>query len=93
MPEADSKVSRGFRSADGEVTLIAMGMVNPFDDLTSFRKDLLAQPQNSGVTYKPKGDGWFVLSGYRGNYIYYEKYVFSEDEMLVQAFVIEYDKA
>ncbi len=93
MPEADSKVSRGFRSADSEVTLIAMGMVNPFDDLTRFRKDLLAQPQNSGITYKPKGDGWFVLSGYRGNSIYYEKYVFSEDEMLVQAFVIEYDKA
>lgn len=93
MPESDSRISRGFSSADGAVTLIVGRSLNLYDDLDSFRNDQLTQARNAGVTYKPKGDGWFVLSGYRGTNIYYEKYVFSDDLMLVQEFVIEYDQA
>ncbi|NIZ61248.1 hypothetical protein DL239_09700 [Sedimentitalea sp. CY04] len=92
MPEADSKISRGFRSADGAAMLVVSRSLNMFDDLDSFRADQLAQKRNARVTYKPKGDGWFVLSGYRGNKIYYEKYVFSKDQLLIQEFVIEYDQ-
>jgi hypothetical protein len=29
------------------------------------------------ITYQPRGRSWFVLSGYRGDQIYYEKVMFS----------------
>ena len=28
------------------------------------------------MTYRPRGRSWFVLSGYRGDTIYYEKVMF-----------------
>ena len=44
----------------------------------SFKQWLIA---NAGgydeVTYHPRGRSWFVLSGYRGDQIYYEKVMFS----------------
>ena len=43
-----------------------------------FKRWLLA---NAGgydeLTYRPRGRSWFVLSGYRGHDIYYEKVMFS----------------
>jgi hypothetical protein len=29
------------------------------------------------ITHQPRGRSWFVLSGYRGDQIYYEKAIFS----------------
>ena len=92
MPEADSKISRGFQNADRTVTLVALSSVNLFDDAASYRTYLMDQPNYKDVTYKPSGSGWFVLSGYRGDNIFYEKYVFSDDRLLFQGFIIEYDK-
>jgi len=42
------------------------------------------------TTYRPKGRSWFVLSGYRGDSIYYEKVMFSCGGSLVNVFAITY---
>jgi hypothetical protein len=42
------------------------------------------------VTYRPSGRSWFVLSGYRGDQIYYEKVMFSCGRRIVNVFAISY---
>ena len=56
-----------------------------------FKRWLLA---NAGgydeLTYRPRGRSWFVLSGYRGNNIYYEKVMFSCAGGVVNVLAITY---
>ena len=42
------------------------------------------------LTYRPRGRSWFVLSGYRGNDIYYEKVMFSCGGQVVNVMAISY---
>jgi hypothetical protein len=42
------------------------------------------------LTYRPRGRSWFVMSGYRGDSIYYEKVMFSCRAVLVNVFAISY---
>jgi hypothetical protein len=56
-----------------------------------FKRWLLA---NTGgydeMTYVPRGRTWFVISGYRGDDIYYEKVMFSCGGGVVNVFAISY---
>jgi hypothetical protein len=45
------------------------------------------------ITYQPHGRSWFVLSGHRGDQIYYEKTIFSCSERVVNVFAIAYPEA
>jgi hypothetical protein len=45
------------------------------------------------TTYRPKGRSWFVLSGYRGDSIYYEKVMFSCSGGFVTVLAITYPVA
>ncbi|ODA68854.1 hypothetical protein A7A08_00688 [Methyloligella halotolerans] len=45
------------------------------------------------LTYEPKGKSWFVVSGYKGDLIYYEKVMFSCGNRLVSIFAIAYPKS
>ncbi len=45
------------------------------------------------MTYVPRGRSWFVISGYRGNDIYYEKVMFSCAGSVVNVFAITYPKS
>jgi hypothetical protein len=58
-----------------------------------FKRWLLA---NTGgydeMTYVPRGRSWFVISGYRGDDIYYEKVMFSCSGGVVNVFAITYPK-
>ena len=42
------------------------------------------------ITYQPGGRSWFVLSGYRGDQIYYEKVMFSCGGRIVNILAIAY---
>ncbi len=90
LPLTDNNAARGFRSADGAAELVAYGGPNDFGDIPRYRKFILSLGRHQEVTYDPVGEDWFVLSGYRANRIYYEKYVFSEDREMVHAFALEY---
>jgi hypothetical protein len=41
-------------------------------------------------TYVPRGRSWFVISGYRGTNIYYERVMFSYSGRVVNVFAITY---
>jgi hypothetical protein len=45
------------------------------------------------ITYQPRGRSWFVLSGYRGDQIYYEKVMFSCEGRIVNILAIAYPTA
>jgi hypothetical protein len=45
------------------------------------------------ITYQPHGRSWFVLSGYRGDQIYYEKVMFSCGNRMVNILAIAYPVA
>jgi hypothetical protein len=42
------------------------------------------------LTYRPRGRSWFVMSGYRGQSIYYEKVMFSCGGQLVNVLAVTY---
>lgn len=42
------------------------------------------------ITYRPRGRSWFVMSGYRGDSIYYEKVMFSCGGQLVNVLALTY---
>jgi hypothetical protein len=45
------------------------------------------------VTYRPGGRSWFVLSGYRGEQIYYEKVMFSCGGRVANVYAMSYPTA
>jgi hypothetical protein len=45
------------------------------------------------VTYEPRGRSWFVVSGYRGDQIYYEKVIFSCGGRIVNILAAAYPEA
>jgi hypothetical protein len=58
---------------------------------TKFKQWLIS---NAGgydeLTYRPRGRNWFVMSGYRGDDIYYEKVMFSCSGKIVNVLAITY---
>lgn len=56
-----------------------------------FKQWLVANTEGyDEVTYRPRGRTWFVLSGYRGDNIYYEKVMFSCGGDVVNVFAMAY---
>jgi hypothetical protein len=81
-----------FASASSEAKFLVGGWNNAKGQSPEAFKTWLIQ--NVGgyddTTYRPKGRSWFVLSGYRGNTIYYEKVMFSCGGNVVNIFAITY---
>ena len=59
--------------------------------MASLKRRLVGADGYTDVTYSPSGSNWLVLSGYRGNNIFYEKYVFRDDT--VHGFGVEFPAA
>ena len=80
-----------FASEDSGVKFLAGGWDNRGQSPTSLKRWMI---ENVGgydeLTYRPRGRSWFVLSGYRGDSIYYEKVMFSCRDRLVNVFAITY---
>lgn len=56
-----------------------------------FRRHLLGtDARYDNLTYGPRGRDWFVLSGYDGDNIYYEKVMFSCGRSVTSVFLISY---
>jgi hypothetical protein len=91
--EGDGKPSfHYFASKSSDAKFLVGGWNNSKDQSPSeFKKWLI---ENVGgyddLTYRPRGRSWFVLSGYRGDSIYYEKVMFSCGGSLVNVFAITY---
>lgn len=82
---------REFVSRDGEARFgIYAGQQS--ETLKDMRKRFLSDPDYGRVTYKPKSKSWFVLSGYRGENVFYEKYILHRSGVL-HAFALEFPNA
>ena len=56
----------------------------------SLKRRLIGTEGYEDVTYSPSGRSWLVISGYRGDNIFYEKYFFRGD--LVHGFGMEFPR-
>lgn len=82
---------QSFLSADGRARMAIGAWDNEGNESPAVYRDrLLADPNHPNITYHPKGRSWFVVSGYRGDNIYYEKVMYSCGWRVVNAFGIVY---
>jgi hypothetical protein len=81
-----------FASEDSEAKFLVGGWDNSAGQSPASLKRWMME--NVGgydeLTYRPRGRSWFVLSGYRGDTIYYEKVMFSCRKRVVNVFAITY---
>ncbi len=81
-----------FVSPDKKAKLVVSGVDN--DDgftLASYRSTLLGDFGGyDALDYSPKGQSWFVLSGYRGETIYYQKVMFSCGNRMINIFSVTF---
>lgn len=82
---------QSFLSSDGQARLAIGVWENPSNVPPAvYRDQLLSKPNHPNITYRPRGRSWFVLSGYRGDRIYYEKVMYSCGWRLVNVFAMVY---
>ena len=95
--EADNGDWQKFLSRDGRAEMIVYGSQNALDQ--SLRDLYNSQLQGGGVndqskktvTYKVLRANWFVISGYEGDRVFYQKTILGRG--VFKTFRIEYDKA
>ena len=71
---------RRFLSDDATLEVYAWENVDG-ESAASLKRRLLGSEGYTEVTYAPTGRSWVVLSGYRGDNIFYEKYFFRGGEI------------
>jgi len=60
------------------------------DTPASFQRQMAGTQGYEHVTYSPAGQSWLVISGFRGDRIFYEKYFFRDG--LISAFGMDFPK-
>jgi hypothetical protein len=83
----DNGDGRRFTGARASLEIVAWHNI---DDETpaSLKTKMVGSEGYTDVTYSPKGATWLVLSGFRGNRIFYEKYAFNDG--VISGFGIEF---
>ena len=71
---------RRFHSDDATLEVYAWENVDN-ENAASLKRRLVGSDGYTEVTYSPSGRNWLVLSGYRGDNIFYEKYFFRGGEI------------
>jgi hypothetical protein len=80
---------RTFRSSDATLQVFAF-QNSEGDDPVSLKQELVGGDGYDNVTYGPTGRDWLVLSGFRGDTIFYEKYFFRDG--VISAFGMEFPR-
>ena len=82
---------REFKSADG-ADFAVYASYNALDfDLAKFQKFIATNlDAGSVVTYRSHGDNWFVISGTRGDDVFYERHMLSHGRQMTESFHISY---
>lgn len=89
-PPPENGDGRAFSSPDAVLLIYASHNVLG-DTPASMKQQMVSLPEYQDVTYSPSGDNWLVLSGYRGDTIFYEKYFFRDG--VVSGFSMEFPSA
>jgi hypothetical protein len=86
-PPPENGDGRTFRSSDATLQVFAFQNADG-DDPSSLKQELVGAEGYDNVTYSPTGGDWLVLSGFRGDAIFYEKYFFRDN--VISAFGMEF---
>ena len=95
IPRGDSPPGDGqlFASEDLQAQMIIYGTLNVLEQtirdlFKQEARDVVTPKITKRVTYKRQKDNWFVISGYIGPKIFYQKTILSND--MFKTFYIEY---
>jgi hypothetical protein len=88
-PPPENGDGRSFDKGDASIYIFASHNLKG-DTPRSFKKQLIGTKGYENVTYSPSGDSWLVISGFRGERIFYEKYFFNDD--VIAAFGMDFPK-
>jgi hypothetical protein len=93
-PPPDADDGRRFKDAQG-VEFAVYAAYNALDfNLAKYQDDTLKNLHaDQVVTYQAHGDNWFVISGTKGDNIFYERHVLSHGRQMTEAFSITYPVA
>jgi hypothetical protein len=80
---------RSFTGTDVSLQIFAFHNINE-ETPASLKRRLVGEEGYADVTYGPSGGTWLVLSGFRGERIFYEKYFFNGG--VISAFGIEFPR-
>jgi hypothetical protein len=94
QPPPENGDGRRFKAGDAEFTISAGYNVIP-DTLQSLEESLRHPDAGSpddfaNVTYRMSKGNVLVLSGFRGDQVYYDKFIFSADQETIHHFAITY---
>jgi len=90
--ESDNGDGQEFISADGKSSLLVYrdGREAIYESETECRTQSylsdITSDEAKQVTYKKKGDNFYVVSGYQGSMIFYQKTIFTEQGMMTAVF-------
>jgi hypothetical protein len=88
-PAAPAENGDGQTFESPDATLQIFATHNALNDSpASMKREMVGMKDYENVTYSPSGDTWLVLSGFRGERIFYEKYFFRSG--VISAFAIEF---
>ncbi len=93
LPPPENGDGQAFKARDG-ASLTIYGGYNINDETpASYEASLYPgkDDDKTKVTYRAKGTDWLVLSGTRGNDVFYEKYLFRED--IIHAMILTYPQS
>lgn len=84
-----------FTSRDGRAKIVVFGALNSENfSPVEYRRILLEEFGGyDRMDYSPKGQSWFVLSGFRGDNIYYQKVMFSCAGKVINVFSMTFPTA
>ncbi len=80
-----------WRSADG-ASLAIFGSYNVLDETPKSRQAEAKAAGDREVTYSKAGKNWLVLSGFEGDAVFYERYLFAESGT-VHGVVLKYPRS
>lgn len=94
VPRDTDEADQVFVATDDEARLAVGSWLNEgaFSP-QELKNNLLRDAREASLTYEPGGRTWFVLSGYEGDDIYYQKVMFSCGGNVVTAFGLTYPTA
>ncbi len=93
QPPPDNNDGRRFTAIDGKSSFFIFGQYNALEmTLAELEADDIAGGDYDAVTYKRHGEDWYVLSGYRGDQVFYRKLLLRDDGETEHVFEIIYPK-
>jgi hypothetical protein len=95
QPPPDNGDGQSFLSADGRAKVVVYGALNSENFTPSkYRETILREFGGyDQMDYSPTGKTWFVLSGFRGENIYYQKVMFSCGGSVINVLSVTFPRA